>query len=160
MPLDDPEFLPSNRKLYKFLRLFLNPPPFLLPQRSLDARRETYRPLAVSGSRLYFLLKSLPGLNRMYHFSLSAFLRLFKSVLSRNSVTTGTGETEGTGEDGTGSIVAGRIAELTDGLIQTVFGHVTRSLFKADRLTFGLHLAQVNVVIAPLWPVERYPHAA
>jgi hypothetical protein len=110
-----------------------------LTQRSLDARRETYRPLAVSGSRLYFLLKSLPELNRMYQFSLSVFLRLFKSVLSRKS-----SEPLGEETDGTESVVAGRIAELTDGLIQTVFGYVTRSLFKTDRLTFGLHLAQVR----------------
>lgn len=75
----------------------------------------------------------------MYQFSLSVFLRLFKSVLGRRS-----SEPLGEETDGTESVVAGRIVELTDWLLQTVFGYVTRSLFKADRLTFGLHLAQVR----------------
>ncbi len=37
--------------------------------------------------------------------------------------------------------VSARIALLSDALLELVLGYVSRSLFNADRLTFGMHLA-------------------
>lgn len=49
-------------------------------QRSLDQERDAYRPIANSGSSLYFLIQDLQKVNHMYQFSLTSFLPLFKKV--------------------------------------------------------------------------------
>lgn len=48
----------------------------------LDTQRNVYRPFALAGSRLYFLVKALQVVNSMYQFSLVAFLALFKQALT------------------------------------------------------------------------------
>lgn len=53
-------------------------------QRSLDQERDSYRPIAGSGSSLYFLISDLQKVNHMYQFSLNSFLSLFKKVLISN----------------------------------------------------------------------------
>ncbi len=52
-------------------------------QKSLDQERDVYRPIANSGSNLYFLMSDLQKVNHMYQFSLASFLPLFKKVLNR-----------------------------------------------------------------------------
>ena len=49
-------------------------------QRSLDQERDAYRPIASSGSSLYFLISDLQKVNQMYQFSLNSFVPLFKKV--------------------------------------------------------------------------------
>ena len=58
--------------------------------KQLDKEREVYRPFANSGSRLFFLVKSLEVINHMYQFSLFSFLTLFKQSLSSNIVANST----------------------------------------------------------------------
>ena len=45
-----------------------------------------YRPLAVRGSALFFLMQDLQGLNHMYRFSLSVFLSLVKQVTAQAQI--------------------------------------------------------------------------
>eukprot|EP00955_Chlamydomonas_euryale_P062254 358327-Chlamydomonas_euryale.AAC.1 len=95
-------------------------------QASLDQQREAYRPIAERGSTMYFLIKDLSTLNSMYQFSLAAFLYLFKAALSADSPP---------------GDVAARIAVLRDSLVDLTVNYVSRALFNADRLTFGMHMA-------------------
>ncbi|KAG2426397.1 hypothetical protein HYH02_014824 [Chlamydomonas schloesseri] len=97
-------------------------------QASLDQQREVYRPIAARGSIMYFLLADLQALNQMYTFSLSVFLGLFKKALQRDTPP--------------GGDVTARIALLAESLLELVFAYVSRSLFNADRLTFGMHMAR------------------
>nr|ADI46936.1 DHC1bm [Volvox carteri f. nagariensis] len=99
-----------------------------LLQASLDQQREVYRPIAARGSVMYFLLADLQALNRMYTFSLSVFLDLFRKALQRDKPPAGD--------------VTARIALLAESLLELVFAYVSRSLFNADRLTFGMHMAR------------------
>jgi hypothetical protein len=55
-------------------------------QASLDAERNSYLPLAKSGSSLYFTIMDLAKINNMYRYSLAAFLRLFEHALSTKHV--------------------------------------------------------------------------
>lgn len=61
----------------------------------------------------------------MYQFDLPTYLSLFQTTL----------EGSGSGDD-----VGQRLSILVTSLKRNIFNYVGRSLFKADRLTFGMHL--------------------
>ncbi|XP_070553238.1 cytoplasmic dynein 2 heavy chain 1-like isoform X2 [Ptychodera flava] len=94
-------------------------------QTSLDQERNTYLPLAESGSTLFFVISDLSKLNNMYRFSLGAFLRLFQRALKNKT---------------DGSSTEMRIKTLINTLQNLVYEYVCRSLFKVDRLMFAMHL--------------------
>ncbi|XP_037092634.1 cytoplasmic dynein 2 heavy chain 1-like [Pollicipes pollicipes] len=94
-------------------------------QETLSKERDAYLPLAESGSCLYFILTDLCKLNNMYHFSLGSFMALFSQALKMKS-------------DGVETSM--RIATLKRAAIDAVFSNTSRSLFKADRLMFSLHV--------------------
>ena len=94
-------------------------------QTSLDKERNSYLPLASYGSDLFFVISDLSKLNNMYQFSLASFLRLFQRAL-KNPKDTGSTEL--------------RIRALTTTLLSLVYEYICRSLFKANRLMFALHL--------------------
>ncbi|EDO38992.1 predicted protein [Nematostella vectensis] len=94
-------------------------------QTTLDQERDAYLPLAQSGSTMFFVISDLAKLNNMYRFSLSSFLRLFQRSLETN-------------QDSSSTEL--RIKALKSSLQLLVHEYVCRSLFKADRLMFALHL--------------------
>ncbi|MEW5298927.1 MAG: hypothetical protein WDW36_001997 [Sanguina aurantia] len=94
---------------------------------SLDQQREVYRPVAARGSMMFFTLRDLAAVNHMYQFSLAVFLSLFKRALSETS---------------RAADVPSRIAMLNDKLLKLAFPYISRSLFNADRQTFGMHMAR------------------
>uniref|UniRef100_A0A7S0W0F2 Cytoplasmic dynein 2 heavy chain 1 n=2 Tax=Hemiselmis TaxID=77924 RepID=A0A7S0W0F2_9CRYP len=96
-----------------------------LVQAKLDNEREVYRNFARSSANVFFLIQALKSLNYMYQFDLPTYLHLFQSTL----------EASGTSED-----VTQRLSILVTMLKRNIFNYVGRSLFKADRLTFGMHL--------------------
>ena len=103
----------------------------------LDRQRNVYRPIARTGSKLFFSLAQLRAVNHMYQYSLTAFVDIFEQTL----------EIKGGGAQGRsptakdGNRVTGRIRLLCSQLIKRVYDYVVLSLFKADRLMFGLHMA-------------------
>ncbi|XP_076054654.1 dynein cytoplasmic heavy chain beethoven [Oratosquilla oratoria] len=94
-------------------------------QEALEVEREAYVDFANSGSKLFFVISDLCKRSPMYRFSLACFLALFNKSLK-------------TPQDG-GS-TENRIRTLQRALIDLVYSYVSRSLFKADRLMFALHL--------------------
>ncbi|XP_067663541.1 cytoplasmic dynein 2 heavy chain 1-like isoform X1 [Haliotis asinina] len=94
-------------------------------QASLDQERNTYLGLAKNGSMLFFVISDLSKINNMYRFSLAAFLRIFQRALQ-------------TKHDGSGTEM--RINTLSRKLLHMVYEYVCRSLFKADRLMFAMHM--------------------
>ncbi|CAL1541204.1 unnamed protein product [Lymnaea stagnalis] len=94
-------------------------------QTSLDQERNTYLALAESGSCLYFVISDLAKMNNMYRFSLAAFLRLFQRTLQSK-------------HDGSGTEL--RLKTLSSKLVMMVYEYVCRSLFKADRMMFAMHM--------------------
>lgn len=105
-------------------------------QHDLDQQREIYRVLAVIGSNTYFAMKSLQSLNNMYRFSLSSFLYLFQSNLQRMSSFPERVSSERENVQSQQQ----HLKHLEQNVVSMVYEYVSRSIFKADRLTFGLHL--------------------
>jgi len=95
-------------------------------QESLDSQRNVFRPIAEVGSRLFFTLLDLLRINPMYKYSLPMFLELFDKAL--NAPQLGHAPPDE------------RVRSLGPLLQQLVFGSVSRSLFKLDRLTYAMHL--------------------
>lgn len=93
----------------------------------LDQQREVYRPFALAGARLYFLVKSLQNISHMYQFSLASFLTLFRQALGAESSAKRTEE---------------RLEALAADLEVRTLYFVGRALFKADRSMFALHLVR------------------
>ncbi|XP_034239710.1 cytoplasmic dynein 2 heavy chain 1 [Thrips palmi] len=95
-------------------------------QSELNKECDTYRPLADFGSALFFATVDLGKLSSVYQLSITAFMRLFEKALK-------TPEAIHNSED--------RHKNLQQRLLLLTFQYVSRSLFKADRLTFALHLS-------------------
>ncbi|KAK3929891.1 Cytoplasmic dynein 2 heavy chain 1 [Frankliniella fusca] len=94
-------------------------------QSELNKECDAYRPLADFGSSLYFATVDLEKLSSIYQLSITAFMRLFERALK-------------TSEDL--KSMEERHKSLRQRLLLFTFQYVSRSLFKADRLTFALHL--------------------
>ncbi|KAL3904235.1 MAG: hypothetical protein SGPRY_011363 [Prymnesium sp.] len=95
-------------------------------QLSLDAQGDVFRPIAITGSSLFFALLDLERVNPMYKYSLPSFLELFQKALNAKELGHATPDA--------------RTRALSPLLQQLAFGYVSRSLFKRDRLTYALHL--------------------
>ncbi|KAI0210443.1 Cytoplasmic dynein 2 heavy chain 1 [Lamellibrachia satsuma] len=94
-------------------------------QAALDQERSAFLPLAENGSKLFFVIRDLCKINNMYRFSLSSFLRLFQRALKT---------------DQGGDSSEQHIKALNSSLQYLVYESVCRSLFKADRLMFAMHM--------------------
>lgn len=93
-------------------------------QASVDSQREVYRALATKGSTMYVLLQDLRKVNHMYQFSLNSFFKQFSRALDSHVTATDVSE---------------KLNQLLEALTVLVYMNVSSSLFKADRLMFGLH---------------------
>jgi len=91
-------------------------------QADLDRQREVYRDIARTGSILFFLIAELKAVSHMYNFALPSFIRLFTENLADPQS------------------ASDRIKSLIINLKLKVFRYVSRSLFKADRVMFGMHM--------------------
>merc|ERR1740121_2518059 len=108
-------------------------------QVELDQEREVYRPLATLGSQIFILIRQLHGMDHMYRFSLEAFMVLFNKVLELKF--------------GSESL-EDKLRQLGNQLKIKVLFYLARSLFKADRLTFGMHMVR-GIMPEKFEPNER-----
>ena len=106
-------------------------------QAELDRGREVFRPLASTGSQVFFLVQDLATMSHMYRYSLSGFLTIFEAAIDAYKST----------QD-----VDAKIQLVSVHLIQQAFLYVSRTLFKVDRVPFGVHVARglfPNLLPAP-----------
>ncbi|KAG6550186.1 hypothetical protein Mapa_008144 [Marchantia paleacea] len=110
-------------------------------QETLHAKSRVFEPYAKLGGLIFFLLQDLVNLNPMYCFGLSLYFQLFERALtltresrmiSRN--TTPRGQQR---EDEEVSYMESMSLQL----VELMYSHVSRSLYKNDRLTFAMHVA-------------------
>jgi len=109
-------------------------------QESLDKQREAYRSLAHKGSKLFIVMTDLQKINNMYRFSLALYLRLFKKCLDFQSQTS-----KFSLKNYSNSYLdklEEKLEGCTNSLYRIVFDHIGTSLFKKDRLMFGLHIVK------------------
>ena len=96
----------------------------------LGRQREVYRVFAKAGSKLFFLISQLENVNPMYQFSLASFVKLFKKTMA---------DPANAHEE-----VKKRLQKLGPALDIRALFSIGRSLFKADRPMFGLHLTSAR----------------
>ncbi|KAL2914266.1 hypothetical protein HK105_206212 [Polyrhizophydium stewartii] len=96
-------------------------------QASLDAERDKFSPISTFGSALFFVVTDMQKISNMYRFSLSSFLRLFEEALRTETTSA---------QDGTEL----RIKLLMLRLERLTFSYISRSILKADRQMFALHM--------------------
>ncbi|KAK4884824.1 hypothetical protein RN001_001095 [Aquatica leii] len=95
----------------------------------IDEAREHYRPAAIRGSLLYFILNDLNRINAIYQFSLKAFTVVFLNALYRAVPA---------------EKVKDRVINLLDSISFMVFMYTSRGLYECDKLIF---LAQMSFQI-------------
>jgi len=92
----------------------------------INAAREEYRPVAVRGSILYFVIASLPNIDPMYQYSLQYFQKLFVQLIGTSPRHPDTAE---------------RIAILLSNITEKVFINICRGLFEKDKLIYSFKIA-------------------
>ncbi|KAB0805217.1 hypothetical protein PPYR_02187 [Photinus pyralis] len=95
----------------------------------IDDAREQYRPAAIRGSLLYFILNDLNRINAIYQFSLKAFTVVFLNALIRAEPA---------------DKLKDRVVNLLDSITFMVFMYTSRGLFECDKLIF---MAQMSFQI-------------
>lgn len=102
----------------------------------LDEAREKYRPVATRASILYFVLNDLCKINRMYQFSLKAFVVIFKRAIANNRPKTSFQSNSEEPEDA----ISDRINALTESITYAIFLSTCRGLFERDKLVFIMQM--------------------
>lgn len=98
----------------------------LATEKTINAARESYRPVARRSAQIYFLLNDLWKINPMYQYSLFSFKRVFLRALNLAQGTTDLEE---------------RIRRLLETITQLVFTSTNRGLFERDKLTMVTQLS-------------------
>ena len=89
---------------------------------NINAAREKYRPVAIRGSVLYFVMADLAEMDPMYHFSLKYFKNLFVNTIKQS-------------EDSDNLSI--RIRTLCANVTFDTFTNVSRGLFEAHKIIFA-----------------------
>ncbi|KAI9002652.1 dynein heavy chain and region D6 of dynein motor-domain-containing protein [Gaertneriomyces semiglobifer] len=92
-------------------------------EKQINAAREKYRPVAVRGSVLYFVIADLAGIDPMYQFSLKYFKNLFSACIQHAEKS----------ED-----LQRRIATLCRTTTYSTFANVARGLFEQHKSVYAL----------------------
>lgn len=94
---------------------------------AITADREKFRPLAIRGAILYFVIASLNEIDPMYQFSLNYFLAIFCAVISAEDAPA---DTE----------LSVRLEKLLAAQIYAFYLNISRGLFERHNLIFSFML--------------------
>ncbi|KAI9224248.1 dynein heavy chain and region D6 of dynein motor-domain-containing protein [Blastocladiella britannica] len=92
-------------------------------EKAINTAREKYRPVALRGSILYFVVADLAEVDGMYQFSLKYFKNLFTQCIV---------------DSPKGQELSEHVAWLCDDIMMSVFRNVSRGLFEQHKMIFSL----------------------
>ncbi len=95
-------------------------------EKRINAAREDYRPVAIRGSVLYFLVVEMSLVNPMYQTSLKQFLHLFDKAI---------------GSAPQAALAKQRIENIIETCTYSIYRYISRGLFKRHKFLFVLLLA-------------------
>lgn len=99
----------------------------------INKKRKKYRPIAVRGSVIYFVIASLSGIDSMYNYSLEYFLKLFNQILEKPS-------------ELLKDEIDKRVSHLIDDVTLSFYEKISRGLFEKDKIVYSF-LMLVNILI-------------
>ena len=105
--------------------------------------REAYRPVALRGSLIYFLIDRMAVVDHMYQYSLAAFSYVFSKAIDKAEPA---------------ESLSSRSENLLSSVTYQTFCYVTRGLFERHRLIFSLQLACRILVNAKQLSAELVEH--
>ncbi|KAJ3023365.1 Dynein heavy chain 6, axonemal [Thoreauomyces humboldtii] len=93
-----------------------------MTEKEINTARERYRPVAIRGSVLYFVIADLAGIDSMYQFSLKYFKNLFSTCIQHSEKA----------DD-----LQRRIEILCKNTTYSTFANVSRGLFEQHKMTYS-----------------------
>ena len=92
----------------------------------VEASRDAYRPVAVCGAVLFFVLAQLSTVNPMYEYSLTAFLEVFVSSLHKSKPD---------------PVLQKRLGKIKDTLKYAIYNYACTGLFERHKLMFSFQMS-------------------
>jgi dynein heavy chain len=89
---------------------------------TINKERRGYKPIAVRGSILYFVISSLANIDSMYNYSLEYFTKIFNQRLERSEQS---------------DVVSKRIEILINDITISFYEKISRGLFEKDKLLYS-----------------------
>jgi dynein heavy chain len=102
-------------------------------KRSIDEKREQFRPVATRGAVLYFSIVNIGLVNVMYQTSLDQFLDIFMGSMEKSEKS---------------NLASKRVANIISTLTYDTYRYINCGLFERDKLTFRLLMAMKILVSA------------
>ena len=102
----------------------------------VNASREEYRPLARKVSKYFFVLYSMNNINKMYEFSLKAYISLFEKSVKLSNDNRGGGGID-TSED--------RVKAIEKLHLQRIINYANQCLFESHKLIFAMQLCLATI---------------
>ena len=99
--------------------------------KKINKERRSYRPIAVRGSILYFVISSLANIDSMYNYSLEYFSKLFNQRLEKSQPC----------ED-----LEKRVDILINDITFSYYEKINRGLFEKDKLLYSF-LININIML-------------
>ena len=93
-------------------------------QNIIENSRQTYHPVAVRGSLLFFQIDQLWRIDHMYQYSLEAFMSIFINALQNTP-------------NGSNPTVQARVNNVCNCVTETVYTYISRGLFERHKLIFS-----------------------